>query len=182
MNNRPIASQQSQPSQTNASRYNKNVVSFENPTDLTEEINALKDGEITSEDVEKYLISLINEVFPTKSEHLQIKIAKENNRHVLRSSIKLNNRQQRRHDASILKLDKIIKNSVCVKSTTTNKEHNSRARTNQHKKNVSEYLLFSSPVKVGENVYVAYLTTERKSNRKDYNTLDLYDIEVKKSG
>ena len=150
-------------------------------TDLTQDFADVQSGNITEQDIENHLNSLIGQAFDTATTPLQIQITKTNKPHVIKSNVKLEKGKKKRHNAALNKIEKIINNaSMTSKSENVDTLHNTNAKTLNHKKNVLKYITFESPLKIGNDYYTVELTTERIKGQKP-SLLDLYNIRVKKN-
>lgn len=151
----------------------------ENILDLSEEFSLIKEGAITSKDVENYIKGLINTVFDTASEPLQIQVTNTNEKHIVSPNVKLNKRQQEKHNTALFQLEAIINRASVVNERTVDLAHNTKAKTLKHKEQISSYVTFQTPISINQDLYSIILTTERVKNQNP-NLLDLYNVRVKK--
>ncbi len=149
-----------------------------NVVDLSEEFKNIKDGNITEKDIEKYINELIGKPLDTSTPPLQIQITDGNKAHVIRSNVKLNNRQKRRHQTSLNSIEKIINNATKTNEENVDLSHNTRKETLEHKANIDKYIYFKSPIIINGKNYDVELATEQVKGQ-DKNILDLYNVRVK---
>lgn len=149
-------------------------------TDLTEEFKGIKEGEITEQDVEDYINSLIGQAIDTSTEPLQIEVTKGNKAHIIQSNVRLNKGQLTRHQSTLYKLESIINNAIKNnRNGDVELTHNTNPKTLKHKESIEKYVYFDSPIRINEDVFSVELTTEQIKGQNP-NLLDLYNIRVKK--
>lgn len=177
----PPAAQESY-AQNGVEESNKNKTvdltpAFEHIQNLTKE-NALQI-------VEEELNALIGKPLDTATPPLQIQITSENKYHIISSNVQLKGNQKKRHQSSLLVLEKIINNAVKTqRKGEVDLRHNTRPQTLRHKSNVEEYIYFSAPLKIrtdkGEVYFTAELASERVKGQSP-DLLDLYNIRIKRA-
>ena len=153
---------------------------FKTAIDLSQDFADIASGQITEQDVENHINSLIGQAIDTATEPLQIQITKDNKIHVIRSNVKLEKGKKKRHNAALTKIEKIINNAEETNTAPTDLTHNTKKKTLRHKQNVLEYVYFGSPIRIGNDLYTVELTTERADGQNP-NILDLYNMRVKKN-
>ena len=153
---------------------------FKTAIDLSQDFADIASGQITEQDVENHINSLIGQAIDTATEPLQIQITKDNKIHVIRSNVKLEKGKKKRHNAALTKIEKIINNAEETNTAPTDLSHNTKKKTLRHKQNVLEYVYFGSPIRIGNDLYTVELTTERADGQNP-NILDLYNMRVKKN-
>lgn len=150
---------------------------FEHIQNLTKE-NALQI-------VEEELNALIGKPLDTATPPLQIQITSENKYHIISSNVQLKGNQKKRHQSSLLVLEKIINNAVKTqRKGEVDLRHNTRPQTLRHKSNVEEYIYFSAPLKISTDKGEVYFTAELASERvkgQSPDLLDLYNIRIKRA-
>ena len=131
--------------------------------------------------VEKALKEIIGRTMDTATPPLQIQVTAENKAHVKRSNVKLKDGKLKRHQASIIALEKIINTAKRTPRTgMVDLNHNTRPSTIAHKQNVEEYVYFETIVQIGQEEYLIELAAERVKGQ-DKNLLDLYNVHVKRN-
>ena len=177
----PPAAQESY-AQNGVEEINKNKTvdltpAFEHIQNLTKE-NALQI-------VEEELNALIGKPLDTATPPLQIQITSENKYHIISSNVQLKGNQKKRHQSSLLVLEKIINNAVKTqRKGEVDLRHNTRPQTLRHKSNVEEYIYFSAPLKISTDKGEVYFTAELASERvkgQSPDLLDLYNIRIKRA-
>lgn len=153
---------------------------FQTAVDLSQDFADIASGQITEQDIENHINSLIGQAIDTATEPLQIQITKDNKVHVIRSNVKLEKGKKKRHNAALTKIEKIINNAEETNTAPTDLTHNTKKKTLRHKQNVLEYVYFGSPIRIGNDLYTVELTTERADGQNP-NILDLYNMRVKKN-
>jgi hypothetical protein len=103
-------------------------------------------------------------------------------RHFINSSLykvlhfRRNKEWESRHQASVLNIDKLIRNSVLIESEPN--------RKGDKKKDVAKYHHFYIPIKVGDKLYTARIVGEEMKGSTSINPIDvkLYDVIIAKKG
>jgi hypothetical protein len=156
--------------------YYQSEEDLNNAVDLTDVFQ----GKPTAEQVETYLNSLINKPMDTASSPLQVQVTEGNKAHVVRSNVKLNKSQQKRQNTALATLENVVNNALKTdRDGTVDLSHNGE-KTLKHKANVEQYVYFETPVRIGEQYYIAELATEQVKGQ-DPNLLDLYNVRVKRN-
>lgn len=110
---------------------------------------------------------------------LQIQVTNTNEKHIVSPNVKLNKRQQEKHNTALFQLEAIINRASVVNERTVDLAHNTKAKTLKHKEQISSYVTFQTPISINQDLYSIILTTERVKNQNP-NLLDLYNVRVKK--
>ena len=152
-----------------------------NEVDLTELFINLKTRVINEEDVRHFINRILGKYFRTSSGLMQVGITSENKIHILKTNIKLRGNYAFRHNAAILKIERIINNAKRMdRDGIVDLSHNSRRKTLKHKARVLEYIYFCSNIRIYDNSFTVELATERMKGRNP-ELLDLYNIRVKRN-
>lgn len=150
----------------------------DNIVDLTEEVGSNP----SVEQITEYLNSLVGKILETGSKPLQVQVKGRHVRHIAKSNVPLSKSNEKKHNAAVRQLDKILKTAIKTnRDGSVDLSHNTNPKTLARKKNIVQYVYFEAPVKIGENIYTVEFSTEQLKNQ-DPNLLDLYNVRVKKTG
>lgn len=150
----------------------------DNIVDLTEEVGSNP----SIEQITKYLNSLVGKILETGSKPLQVQVKGRHVRHIAKSNVPLSKSNEKKHNAAVRQLDKILKTAIKTnRDGSVDLSHNTNPKTLARKKNIVQYVYFEAPVKIGEEIYTVEFSTEQLKNQ-DPNLLDLYNVRVKKTG
>ncbi len=160
---------------------NSRTIHTDNEIDLTEAFALVSSGEITSKDVENYILGLLNRCFDTFSKPFRIKITEGTSPHVIHSNIKLKGSQKTKHFSALFEIESIIGNSRKIsRDGTVETSHNTGKKTLKHKTTVKEFIYFETPVRININHFLVELAAERVFGQDEF-ILDLYHVRVKKN-
>ena len=185
INSSQIKSSNSNNDNLSTSDNNTLLETSKNETDLTDAFFLADKGEITGQDVENYIVSLLGELYETASDPLFIQIAggRTKLKHIASKHENQKKGRAKRRNAAIILLEEIINNATYDSTSDVDLGHNSKQRTlNRKATEVKEYVYFNSPARIGNGEDTKHfnirITTER-IKKQDPNLLDLYYLAVK---
>ena len=164
---------------------NSRTIHTDNEIDLTEAFALVSSGEITSKDVENYILGLLGELYETATDRFYVQITgnKKKLKHIASIHEDQTKARAKRRNAAIVLIEEIINNAAYDSTSDVDFSHNTGKRTLSRKaEKVMEYVYFNSPaiIRGGKETkhYTIRITTERIKDQ-DPNLLDLYYLSVK---